>query len=476
MIKRVIARLLGYIGFIVIVVLILSLAYVAPALPAFSAVVWGIIAVIIVMALLLGLGALVLYALSIYAASFAKTRFHLLEVHKKVVEVKAIERSMLPAVNGASGPLVPPTLLPDQPITYQTIKAHLQPGQLLIGIKADGTLRIGLWNEYKTVLVLGASSSGKTTTIIEKVVGAVRAGASIVPCDPHARKPSSLFARIAPLAPFLFPGATFAVEHAAILRNVRLVKEELERRVREGTASSRMLLLIVEEWNRLQRDPTIARELLTILEALGQEGSNFGVYVVLGAQQTTGYARMRKSVISYIVHRVDESEAKCVLPRRFASTAPELPTGVALVKDSDGQTEQLRQVLVTAQDIQDTLREMVPPPRLVQAPPVSSVPPPVASASAQPTIPVPLVLPDPFTVLQPGTRLDPAIIASQPTWPSVYHPSPFADLLPPFVPSSEQPTDKLPPLQAEENEPHKTLDVQQRLVRFVQRRQKKRSS
>jgi hypothetical protein len=119
-----------------------------------------------------------------------------------------------------------------------------------------------------------------------------------------------------------------------------------------------------QEWNRLQRDLDIAKELTTIAQILGQEGRGFGVYGIFGAQQITGSIELRKSVISVIVHRCDKSEAELVIPTRFAKFAPELKAGQSYVKDADGFTEPLQQVLITRQEVEQvaaTLLQQLPP-------------------------------------------------------------------------------------------------------------------
>lgn len=193
-------------------------------------------------------------------------------------------------------------------------------------------------------------ASGKTNTIAEKTCEVAQNGAQPVICDPHAHKPDSLYERVLPLAGVLFPGSVFAITHDDILSNVLLVRDELERRI-NGGSYHRPLVLVVDEWNRLQRDELIARELMLIATILGQEGRGFGVYGIFGAQRITYNAELRKSVIARIVHRCDESEARLVLPARYAKLAPELPNGLSLVADADGMVELLQQALITRQDI-----------------------------------------------------------------------------------------------------------------------------
>lgn len=218
-------------------------------------------------------------------------------------------------------------------------------------IRGNGTLRLETWDTFKILLVLGGSASGKSTTIAEKVLGFVNRDGLIVPCDPHDAKEDSLFKKISPLAPALYPGAVFAVSHADILRNIRLVKAILEERVNGGDCTT-PVLLIVEELNRLIRDATLAKEISMILEALGEEGRGFNLFVIVGCQRVTGLSDIRKAFISVIVHRCDETEARLVIPARYAKYCSELRPGQCFVKDINGETEAGLQVLVTRQDIE----------------------------------------------------------------------------------------------------------------------------
>jgi hypothetical protein len=238
-----------------------------------------------------------------------------------------------------------------QVFLYRNYRKLVRPGELIIGVRADGTARIGTWQDFKVLLILGNSSSGKTNTIVEKCAGAASGGGWLVICDPHGYNPDSLLRRVYPLQNALMPGTVFALSHADIMRNVQIVKRELEKRVRGGNCDQ-PIFLVVEELNRLQRDKEIADELKLVLQIIGQEGRGFNVYALVGAQQITYKAEIRKSFISVICHRVDESESKLCIPARYAKYTLELGTGQTFVKDADGLTEPLQQVLITVEDVQ----------------------------------------------------------------------------------------------------------------------------
>lgn len=252
-------------------------------------------------------------------------------------------------------------------VRFRDIAPRLGRGQMFLGMRPDGTPRFGTWDEYKTVLVLGTGSSGKTTTIAELMGEAVLDDALFVVCDPHATKQDSLTNKIKALTPFLYPGTSIAVQHPACLANARLVRELLEFRVATQYAPDthdRKIVLVVDEFNRLSRDEQITKELGLICEILGQEGRGYNVFAVVGTQGVIGFAKQRRVFISYIVHSIDKSEARAVgLPEQFAKLAPGLPQGAVFFKDADRMTELLQRALIEAPDLRE-LAELAPPPRL----------------------------------------------------------------------------------------------------------------
>jgi hypothetical protein len=246
--------------------------------------------------------------------------------------------------------------------------------------------------------------------MVEKVLGFVMGGGLIVPCDPHARKSESLFNRIYPLKAALYPGATFAVKHEEVLKNMRLVKRLLEERI-SGADASIPVLLVVEELNRLMRDTVIAKEIAEIVEMIGQEGRGFNVYVIIGGQKITGLAEIRQSIISFIVHRVDETEARLCIPARYAKYAQELGPGQCYVKDADGITKAGLQVLTTLQDVEQAALRLpvvqLPPPAPAVQPQRLRLP---AQEPAQPSRPtMPMRPPTPYSAATPAAKASTAM-------------------------------------------------------------------
>jgi hypothetical protein len=242
-----------------------------------------------------------------------------------------------------------------EPVYYADIVEYLEQGSILHGIRKDDTISTGEWNDNKTTLILGTGSSGKTNTMVVKAVNAIMSNSLIIVCDPHAMKERSLTRRLYPFKDFLYPGTIFAVEHSDIYNNIKILTNELNNRLHKKGPFPKIVIFI-DEWNRLMRDEKLAKYLSNLVEVLGQEATGFNIYAVIACQQITGNVILRKSVSSYIIHRVDQTEAKLIVPPNFAKYAPQLPTGISIVKDADGYIELLQQVIVTKVDILEIIK------------------------------------------------------------------------------------------------------------------------
>ncbi|MBA2397029.1 MAG: hypothetical protein H0V70_30275 [Ktedonobacteraceae bacterium] len=233
---------------------------------------------------------------------------------------------------------------------YKRYKKYLKSGQLFIGVRKNGSPRIGDWQDYKITLILGSSSSGKSTTVLEKCVGHVQNAGLLVVCDPGGFKPDSITQRMGALADALMPGTSVALEHEDIMQNLERFRVELERR-RRGADMTTPILLIIDELNGLLMDKDIKKDLTELLEKFAQQARGYNMYMILCAQRASGLATIRNSVISFICHKCPEMEASKILPARYAKLAPELGVGQSFVSDANGYIEPLQQIYITAEDI-----------------------------------------------------------------------------------------------------------------------------
>lgn len=237
-----------------------------------------------------------------------------------------------------------------QVFVYKDYKKSLKPGQLIIGIRKDGTVRIGSWQDFKITLILGSSSSGKSTTVLEKCLCLVESGGALIVCDPGGFKPDSLTQRIGSLQEAIMPGTVIALEHDEIMQNMEVFREELESR-RRGSSMEIPILLVIDELNGVLMDKSIKKELTELLEKFAQQARGYNMYMILCAQRASGLAAIRNSVISYICHRCPEMEAEKILPARYARYSSQLGIGQTFVSDADGFIDALQQVLITPGDI-----------------------------------------------------------------------------------------------------------------------------
>jgi hypothetical protein len=234
---------------------------------------------------------------------------------------------------------------------YRDYKRYLtKRGQLIVGVRRDGTPRIGTWQEFKIVLILGSSSSGKSTTVLEKCSCIVEDSGWLVVCDPGGFKPDSITKRLGSLSQALMPGTIIALEHEDIMKNIDRFRVELERR-RRGAPIDIPILLVIDELNGILMDTSIKKELTKLLELLAQQARGYNMYMILCAQRVSGLAAIRNSVIAYICHKCPQLEASKILPASYAKLAPQLGVGQTFVTDFDGNIDALQQALITKQDL-----------------------------------------------------------------------------------------------------------------------------
>lgn len=274
----------------------------------------------------------------------------------------------------------------NQIFQYRDYKKLLKAGELIIGIRQDGSARIGTWQDFKITLILGSSSSGKSTTVLEKCLSHVRQGGLLVICDPGGFKPDSLTQRLGPLRQALLPGTIVALEHKDIMQNVEHFRVELERR-RRGADMTIPLLLVIDELNGLLMDKEIKKDLTELIEKFAQQARGYHMSMILCAQRASGLAAIRNSVISFVCHKCPEMEASKILPARYARLAPQLGVGQTFVSDANGSIEPLQQLYITAQDIAASVGsrrwpQSTPPVSPARAGPIASQPAPAPPLSA----------------------------------------------------------------------------------------------
>lgn len=301
-----------------------------------------------------------------------------------------------------------------RPVSYRDIAHLLPPGKELLGIAADGSPRLGDADRVKTRIVLGRSGAGKSVTMATRILRLAQAGGKLVVCDPHAHKADSLARKIAPLAAAFWPGSGLAIEAEDILLNIRLVREEIKRRL-SGVAYDGDLLCVIDEYSTLYDDAEIREELVGLSKDLTRAGRGLQVYGEFGAQDMSGgmAARIRKLAQSVTIHRVDYGDAYMLLhDSQQAKQVMRLTPGASIVIDAYGEQELLQQPHITRADIEEAGRRLV---RLDELPEMPRLPkknissPIVSSQGVSVSVPEVEVEKDPsdpkITVLRPTHTL-----------------------------------------------------------------------
>lgn len=226
---------------------------------------------------------------------------------------------------------------------------------LLLGFDAaTGAELNGTWKDLYSAAIAGVSGSGKTTTVRFLAAQSALHGARWVLLDPHADAgEDSLAGTLAPLA------STFlcapAVQHRAMLESVKLVNDELDRRLASRSAERWPLILAADEFTSLMRGD-LAEPLAGLVEKIAQEGRKVLVFAMISGQiwtaERTGGSALRDSLASCYVHRMKRRQANHLL--QLGDELPEtltLATGHALLYRTNGELVEVVVPNTSADDI-----------------------------------------------------------------------------------------------------------------------------
>lgn len=241
-----------------------------------------------------------------------------------------------------------------RPITFREVVSQIPPGKQLLGVRPDGSLRLGtLADDMMTTLYLGKSGSGKTVSVASELGTVVRDGALLMVADRHIHKPDSLARKIAPLAAALWPGTQVVSQMEDILALIFLGQEELDRR-RDGGLYDTDLVIVLEEYAELFDDAEIKPALIRLSNDLVRAGRGFRVYGKFITQRmASGMAgQLRRLVQSYVIGRSDYNDANAILhDSTLSKRAMQLGPGSSIVVDTDGVPELLQRPYITVEDM-----------------------------------------------------------------------------------------------------------------------------
>lgn len=257
-----------------------------------------------------------------------------------------------------------------RPVTFREVASQIPPGKQLLGVRPDGSLRLGtLADDMMTTLYLGKSGSGKTVSVASELGMEVRNGALLMVADPHLHKPDSLARKIAPLADnALWPGTRIVSMPEEIAALLGLARQELARR-RAGGLYDGDLIIVLEEYGFLYDDPDLRGDLVALSKELTREGRGFRMYGKFATQRLAGgmAAQIRRLAQSYVIHRSDYDDAHAIVhDADLAKQAMKLAPGSSIVVDAYGDQELLQRSYVTAEDI-TLLAQQAPQRRLTEA-------------------------------------------------------------------------------------------------------------
>lgn len=237
------------------------------------------------------------------------------------------------------------------------IQSALEQGKMLLGY-VGGQLRYGSWLDLYSCGVGGVSGSGKTTTVRFLLFQAILAGARLLMIDPHIGDPEESLAAQFRTFSDVHIAAPCDDTPAAVLKRIRWLDKERQRRKVAGIKSP-ALIFVVDEFNALMRVEEVKKEMAALLLAISQEGRKFGLFAMLIGQrwsdQDMGGANMgaaiRSSLASTLAHRfTDEMQAKKLAGGKHGADCLELAPGHYLFRDTNGALSEMITPYTTVED------------------------------------------------------------------------------------------------------------------------------
>ena len=214
-------------------------------------------------------------------------------------------------------------------------------GKLVLGCYADGTPRLGSWNDVRSFIVAGKSRSGKTVTMFFLVLQMLLNRALVTLCDPHYKKQTGLAHMLQHLHDYMHIAGT----EKEITEAVMEFADELEQRI-NGEDCSVARVLVIDEWTRIARHKEASKQIIWVIQAISQEGAGYNMFLVLGGQllnpRAIGSGEVLQSIHAAYIHRLDMKQSMHVLQNsKEAKKTPTLKTGVSLLKDTEGDITEL---------------------------------------------------------------------------------------------------------------------------------------
>ena len=203
-------------------------------------------------------------------------------------------------------------------IRYDDIADQVPSELSLLGIYPEnGHLEIVSPDNYKTAWFVGGSNMGKTNTVYGKVADAVRWGAKLIICDPHAAKPDSLTNKLSDFHHALL--LPVARTDAEIYKAIMTFLEEFKARRDVDKSCHQKILIVIDEVNGLAKHPLKINDkdvkmqmfLQELAETCGYEARGFNMYGYFISQKVAGLSWLRNAMMTVFVHGLlMESEAK----------------------------------------------------------------------------------------------------------------------------------------------------------------------
>ena len=202
-------------------------------------------------------------------------------------------------------------------------------------------------SELKSIRILGLPGQGKSSTASWLLAQMIEQGARITIIDRHARDGESLAAMLSPFEAAFLQQPAYTPE--AALDTLQFAEDTLQARMDRTQSSNTPFILVIDEMTDIlkklqQKSPwgDVARSIADVVEGFNAMGRKYNCFALCIGQLTnasrTGGTEIRELFSTRLIHGMQESQAKLVLPKEIARVVPSLEQG-EIIADCEGKEE-----------------------------------------------------------------------------------------------------------------------------------------
>lgn len=226
-------------------------------------------------------------------------------------------------------------------------------------------------SSLKSIIILGLPGQGKSSTASWIVAQMIERGAKIAIIDRHARSDESLSAMLSPFEAAQLMSPAYTPEMA--IDTLQLAEEILQSRMEKTEPSTIPFILVIDEMTDILKKLNqkssawgdVARAMADVVEGFNAMGRKYNCFALCIGQLTnasrTGGTEVRELFSTRLIHGMQESQARLVLPKEIAHMAANLRQGEIIV-DCEGKEEpfQIKVPQLSRDEIRRIAKSIVP--------------------------------------------------------------------------------------------------------------------